>query len=44
MSRRLAARPGIVLNIVTGAALWLAARRKANLSIHGRYFAWLAMA
>ena len=35
---------GIVLNIVAGAALWLIARRSASISIHVRYFAWLAMA
>jgi hypothetical protein len=35
---------GIVFNIVAGAALWLAARRSANISIHVRYFVWLAMA
>jgi hypothetical protein len=35
---------GIVFNIVAGGALWLIARRSANLSIHVRYFVWLAMA
>ena len=35
---------GILANIVAGAALWLAARRSANASIHVRYFVWLAMA
>jgi hypothetical protein len=33
-----------VLNIVAGGALWLIARRNANISIHVRYFVWLAMA
>ena len=48
MPRRLAARHlsrwHCVLNVIAGAALWLTARRSANLSIHVRYFVWLAMA
>ena len=35
---------GILANIVVGVALWIAARQSANISIHVRYFAWLAMA
>jgi hypothetical protein len=35
---------GIVFNVIAGAALWLAARRSANIAIHVRYFVWLAMA
>jgi hypothetical protein len=34
---------GIVSNIVAAAVLWLIARRSAKLSIHVRYFVWLAM-
>jgi hypothetical protein len=35
---------GIVFNVIAGAALWLIARRSATISIHVRYFLWLAMA
>jgi hypothetical protein len=35
---------GIVFNVLAGAVLWLIARRGANISIHLRYFVWLAMA
>jgi hypothetical protein len=33
-----------VFNVIAGAALWLIARRSANIAIHVRYFVWLAMA
>jgi len=35
---------GIVFNVIAGAALWLIARRSANIAVHVRYFVWLAMA
>jgi hypothetical protein len=35
---------GIVLNIIAGGALWLIARRSANIAVQVRYFVWLAMA
>jgi hypothetical protein len=35
---------GIVFNILAGGALWLVARRNSSVSIHFRYFVWVAMA